>query len=115
MQQEKLKEEKDRLNFEGCSGRNSRIQEVSQPSVSRTPNVTEGDDGPAAPTGKDKRDRGVLAGGKEKSVFAHSESRYQSSRSRKTKPPSESEDNGEGHWKSRSKKQKSSIEEDDMS
>ncbi|GKF91918.1 hypothetical protein Tco_0275619 [Tanacetum coccineum] len=39
MQQEKLKEEKARLNFEGCSGRNSRIQEVSQHSVSRTPNV----------------------------------------------------------------------------
>nr|GEV38253.1 reverse transcriptase domain-containing protein [Tanacetum cinerariifolium] len=39
VQQEKLKEVKARLNFEGCSGRNSRIQEVSQHSVSRTPNV----------------------------------------------------------------------------
>nr|GEX37328.1 reverse transcriptase domain-containing protein [Tanacetum cinerariifolium] len=39
MQQEKLKEVKARLNFKGCSGRNSRIQEVSQHSVSRTPNV----------------------------------------------------------------------------
>nr|GEV47079.1 reverse transcriptase domain-containing protein [Tanacetum cinerariifolium] len=39
VQQEKLKEVKARLNFEGCSGRNSRIQEVSQHFVSRTPNV----------------------------------------------------------------------------
>ncbi|GJV90810.1 hypothetical protein Tco_1538623 [Tanacetum coccineum] len=36
MQQEKLKEEKTRLNFEGCSGKNSKIQEVSQHSESRT-------------------------------------------------------------------------------
>nr|GEV18283.1 hypothetical protein [Tanacetum cinerariifolium] len=36
---EKLKEVKARLNFEGYSGRNSKIQEVSQHSESRTPNV----------------------------------------------------------------------------
>ncbi|GJX26218.1 hypothetical protein Tco_0232514 [Tanacetum coccineum] len=30
VQQEKLKEVKARLNFEGCSGRNSKIQETSQ-------------------------------------------------------------------------------------
>nr|GEX37330.1 reverse transcriptase domain-containing protein [Tanacetum cinerariifolium] len=41
VQQEKLKEVKARLNFKGCSGRNSRIQEVSQHSVSRTPNTKE--------------------------------------------------------------------------
>nr|GEV47078.1 reverse transcriptase domain-containing protein [Tanacetum cinerariifolium] len=39
VQQEKLKEVKARLNFKGCSGRNLRIQEVSQHFVSRTPNV----------------------------------------------------------------------------
>ncbi|GJS76876.1 reverse transcriptase domain-containing protein [Tanacetum coccineum] len=39
VQQEKLKEVKARLNFEGCSKRNSRFQEVSQHSLSRTPNV----------------------------------------------------------------------------
>ncbi|GJY38057.1 hypothetical protein Tco_0424421 [Tanacetum coccineum] len=39
VQQEKLKEVKARLNFEGCSGKNSKIQEVSQHSESRTPNV----------------------------------------------------------------------------
>ncbi|GJT36441.1 reverse transcriptase domain-containing protein [Tanacetum coccineum] len=65
-------------------------------------------------------------------MSAHSESRYQSSRSRRTEPIpkkryhegtssrrmesfSDSEDSRGGHWKSRSKKQKSSIEEDDMS
>ncbi|GKE91839.1 hypothetical protein Tco_1572934 [Tanacetum coccineum] len=37
VQQEKLKEVKARLNFEGCSGRNSKIQETSQYSESRTP------------------------------------------------------------------------------
>ncbi|GJR16191.1 hypothetical protein Tco_0798843 [Tanacetum coccineum] len=36
MQQEKLKEVKARLNFEGCSGKNSKIQEASQHSESRT-------------------------------------------------------------------------------
>ncbi|GKC86204.1 hypothetical protein Tco_1141921 [Tanacetum coccineum] len=38
VQQEKLKEVKGRLNFEGCLGRNSNIQEMSQYSESRTPN-----------------------------------------------------------------------------
>ncbi|GJT41574.1 reverse transcriptase domain-containing protein [Tanacetum coccineum] len=36
MHQEKLKEVKARLNFEGCSEKNSKIQEVSQHSESRT-------------------------------------------------------------------------------
>nr|GEX95301.1 reverse transcriptase domain-containing protein [Tanacetum cinerariifolium] len=39
VQQEKLKEVKARLNFEECSRRNSRVQEVSQNSESRTPTV----------------------------------------------------------------------------
>ncbi|GKB12554.1 hypothetical protein Tco_0846477 [Tanacetum coccineum] len=38
VQQEKLKEVKAQLNFEGCSGRNSKIQETSQYFESRTPN-----------------------------------------------------------------------------
>ncbi|GJS39726.1 hypothetical protein Tco_0564769 [Tanacetum coccineum] len=38
VQQEKLKEVKARLNFEGCLGTNSKIQEMSQYSESRTPN-----------------------------------------------------------------------------
>ncbi|GKA61052.1 hypothetical protein Tco_0760459 [Tanacetum coccineum] len=136
-QQEKLKEVKARLDFEGCSGRNSRIQEVSQHSMSRTPNVR-GEhrrgrrsggsrsmsgspertsvfsrlrrDKSESPRhrqiGKEIRDRGVFnrLTGMEKSVSAHSKSGYQSSRSRKTEPLSESEDSRGGHWKSRSKK-----------
>ncbi|GJS17217.1 hypothetical protein Tco_0411689 [Tanacetum coccineum] len=39
VQQEKLKEVKARLNFKGGSRRNSKVQEVSQHSESRTPNV----------------------------------------------------------------------------
>ncbi|GJS13954.1 hypothetical protein Tco_0408426 [Tanacetum coccineum] len=38
-QQDKLKEVKARLNFEGCSRSNSKIQEASQHSESRTPNL----------------------------------------------------------------------------
>ncbi|GJV92770.1 reverse transcriptase domain-containing protein [Tanacetum coccineum] len=45
----------------------------------------------------------------------HQMLRCDSSRSRKTEPLSESEYSGGGHWKSISKKQKSSIEEDDLS
>ncbi|GKA47261.1 hypothetical protein Tco_0740144 [Tanacetum coccineum] len=165
VQQEKLKEVKARLNFEGCSGRNSKIQEVSQHSESRTPNVSrehrrgrrsrrsrsmsgspertsvfsrirrDRSESPRhRPGGKGRRDRGVfnMLGGKGKSVSAHSKSRYQSSRSkrmefvprkrhhegtcsRRTKMLSESEDNGGGHCKSKLKKQKSSIEDDDLS
>ncbi|GKC06880.1 hypothetical protein Tco_0998490, partial [Tanacetum coccineum] len=65
-------------------------------------------------------------------MSAHSESRYQSSRSRETdlipkkcyhrgtssrviEEFSESEDNGGGHWKSKSKKQNSNIEKNDLS
>nr|GFC35431.1 reverse transcriptase domain-containing protein [Tanacetum cinerariifolium] len=39
VQQEKLKEVKARLNFEGCPERNSKVWEVSQHCESRTPNV----------------------------------------------------------------------------
>ncbi|GKB84857.1 reverse transcriptase domain-containing protein [Tanacetum coccineum] len=39
MQQEKQKEVKARLNFEGCSRRNLKVQKVSQHSESKTPNV----------------------------------------------------------------------------
>ncbi|GKC40746.1 reverse transcriptase domain-containing protein [Tanacetum coccineum] len=117
VQQEKLKEVKARLNFEGCSGRNSRIQEVLQHSMSRTLNVR-GEHRRGRRFGRShrerKRDGGVFnrLKGKEKNVSAHSESRYQSSRSKRTEPLSESEDSRGGHWKLRSKKQKSSIEED---
>ncbi|GJT67364.1 glutamate--tRNA ligase, cytoplasmic [Tanacetum coccineum] len=83
---------------------------------------------------KRKKGRGAFnrLRGKGKSVFAHSKSRYQSSRSertesvprkrhhegmysRKTEMLYESEDSGGGHWKSRAKKAKSSIEKDYLS
>nr|GEZ76423.1 reverse transcriptase domain-containing protein [Tanacetum cinerariifolium] len=54
-------------------------------------------------------------GGKERSVSTHLESRYQESRSQRTKALSESKDSRGGHWKSKSRKQKSSIEEEDLS
>ncbi|GJW36210.1 hypothetical protein Tco_0059130 [Tanacetum coccineum] len=91
MQQEKLKEVKARLNFEGCSGKNSKIQEVSQHSESRT---------------LDARDlRRKLKSRRSRSGTS----------SRDTEAFSESEDSRGGHCKSRSKKAKSSIEEDELS
>ncbi|GJX57495.1 hypothetical protein Tco_0287392 [Tanacetum coccineum] len=117
VQQEKLKEVKARLNFEGCSGKNSKIKEVSKHSESRTPNVRgehrrgrrsgrprsmsespertsvfsrirrDKSESPRhRPVGKGRRDGGVFnrLGGKEKSMPAHSKSRYQSSRSGRT-------------------------------
>ncbi|GJY90579.1 reverse transcriptase domain-containing protein [Tanacetum coccineum] len=54
-------------------------------------------------------------GNREKSVSAHSDSRNQHSYSRYTEAFSESKDSGGGHWKSRSKKKKTSREEDDLS
>ncbi|GKD32029.1 reverse transcriptase domain-containing protein [Tanacetum coccineum] len=107
VQQEKLKEVKARLNFEVCWEETQRSKKYHN-----TPSPD--------------------AEGKGRNVPAHSESRYQSSLSRRTKPTPrkryhegtsswrtepllESEDSGGGHWKSRSKKQKSSIEEDGLS
>nr|GEW32744.1 reverse transcriptase domain-containing protein [Tanacetum cinerariifolium] len=165
VQQEKLKKVKAHLNFERCSRRNSKKQEVPQHSESRTPNVRgehqrgrrfgrsrsmsgspertsvfskirrDRSESPRhRPIGKGRRGGGVFnrLGGKEKSVSAHLESRYQSSRSGRTKSVprkchyegtcsrrteilSESEYIGGGHSKSKSKKQKSNIEEDDLS
>ncbi|GJW76753.1 hypothetical protein Tco_0138435 [Tanacetum coccineum] len=84
--------------------------------------------------GKERRDGGVFnrLGDKGKSVSTHSESRYQSYRSERTESIprkrhhertclgrtemlSESEDSGGEHWKSKSKNQSSSIEDDDLS
>nr|GEW20077.1 reverse transcriptase domain-containing protein [Tanacetum cinerariifolium] len=118
MQQEKLKEVKARLNFERCSRRNSKVQEVSQHSESRIPKVR-GEhqrrrrtgrsrrmsgsperanvfsrirrDRPESPRhmagGKGKRGEGVFnrLGDRGHSVSAHSESRYQSYCSKRTK------------------------------
>ncbi|GKB96950.1 reverse transcriptase domain-containing protein, partial [Tanacetum coccineum] len=164
VQQENLKEVKACLNFDEYK-RNPRVQEVSQHSESRTPNVrgehrrgrrlgrsrsVSGSPERTSvfsrkrrdrlespkhrPEGKGRRNDGVFnrLGDKGQSVSAHSESRYQIYRSKRTESIprkrdnersysqrteilSESEDSGGGHWKSKSKKQKSSIEDDDLS
>ncbi|GKC99949.1 hypothetical protein Tco_1170224 [Tanacetum coccineum] len=54
-------------------------------------------------------------GDKGRSLSAHSESRYQGSRPRRAEPLSESEEIEGGHWKSKSRKQKSSMKEEDLS
>nr|GEY66808.1 reverse transcriptase domain-containing protein [Tanacetum cinerariifolium] len=97
VQQEKLKKVKAHLNFEGCSGRNSNFQEMSQHSKSRTPNVR----------GEYRRGR---RSGSSRSMFESLEHASVFSRIR-----CDSEDNEGGHCKSRSKKQKSSIEDGDLS
>nr|GFC22392.1 reverse transcriptase domain-containing protein [Tanacetum cinerariifolium] len=56
-----------------------------------------------------------MLGSRGRSVSACSNSHNQRSYSRYTKALSESEDSEGGHWKSRSKKKKSSREEDDLS
>ncbi|GKA98416.1 hypothetical protein Tco_0826353 [Tanacetum coccineum] len=52
-------------------------------------------------------------GNRGRSMYAYSDSRQESSRY--TENRSESEDSEGGHWKSKSRKQKSSIEDDDLS
>ncbi|GJZ13434.1 reverse transcriptase domain-containing protein [Tanacetum coccineum] len=52
-------------------------------------------------------------GSRGRSAFAHSDSRQESSRY--TENHSESEDSEGGHWKSKSRRQKSSVEDDDLS
>ncbi|GJT27123.1 hypothetical protein Tco_0907398 [Tanacetum coccineum] len=133
VQQEKLKEVKSRLNFEECSGRNSKIQEVSRHSKSRTPNVKgehqrgrrsgrscsmSGSPKHTSVFSKIRRGRSESPtnklegkGRKEGGVF----SRLGGTSSRRTETLSESKDSGGEHWKSRSKKPKSSIEEHDLS
>nr|GEY31055.1 reverse transcriptase domain-containing protein [Tanacetum cinerariifolium] len=135
---EKLKELKARLNFEGCSG-------ISWYSESKTMSTKEHDkrhrsrrsrspktivfsrirrERSRSPIRRERsrspRQRAKEGGvfkrlrSRGKSVFASSDSYSRHSHSRYTKVLSESEDIGGGHWKSRSKK-KSNEEEDDLS
>ncbi|GKA27189.1 hypothetical protein Tco_0713357 [Tanacetum coccineum] len=125
-QQDKLKEVKAHLNFERSSGRNSKIQEVSQHSESRTPNIR-------GEHGRGQRSRRSCSMSRSPKPTPIVFSRIRRDRSESPKHRlrgkgrseggvfnmlgvlSKSEDNGGGHWKSRLKKQKSSIEEDDLS
>nr|GFA44290.1 hypothetical protein [Tanacetum cinerariifolium] len=105
---EKLKELKARLNFEGCFG-TSRIRHER----SKSPIRRERSRSPRQVTKE-----GVVfkrLGSRGKSVSTRSDSYNRHSHSRYTGALSESEDGECGHWKSRSKKKKSSGEEDDLS
>nr|GEX49168.1 reverse transcriptase domain-containing protein [Tanacetum cinerariifolium] len=128
---EKLKEIKARLNFEGCSG-------TSQHSESRTMSTREREKRHRSRPSRSprpspsvfsrirrERSRSPRHRSKEGGVFkrlgsrwkimsAHSDSYNHHSHSRYTKALSESEDSGGGHWKSRSKN-KSGGEEDGLS
>ncbi|GKB48512.1 hypothetical protein Tco_0899265 [Tanacetum coccineum] len=129
---EKMKEVKARLNFEGCS-------RTSQYSELRTMSAKEHEErhrsrrsrslrpSPSvfsrirrnrsrSPRSREK-EGGVFKrlGSRGKSVSARLDSHNQHSYSRYTEALSESKNNGGGHWKSRSKKKKSNREEDDLS
>ncbi|GJQ98597.1 reverse transcriptase domain-containing protein [Tanacetum coccineum] len=64
---------------------------------------------------KERRESTVFKrlGGRGRSASAHSDSRQESSRY--TENYSESEDNEDGHWKSKSRRKKFSVEDDDLS
>nr|GEW30065.1 reverse transcriptase domain-containing protein [Tanacetum cinerariifolium] len=126
---EKLKELKARLNVEGCLG-------TSRYSESKTMNTKEHDKRHRSRRSRSPRtsvfsrirhersrsprkrakEEGVFKrlGSRGKSVSAHLDSYNQHSHSRYTKALLESEDSGGRHWKSRSKKKKSSGEEDNL-
>ncbi|GJW49558.1 hypothetical protein Tco_0090909 [Tanacetum coccineum] len=127
---EKLKELKARLNFEGCS-RTSRYSESrtmstkkhekrhrSRRSRSPRPSVFSRIRRERSRSPRQKSKEGGVfkrLGSRGKSVSARSDSYSQHSHSRYTEALSESEDSGGGHWKSRSKKKKPCREEDDLS
>ncbi|GJV58798.1 reverse transcriptase domain-containing protein [Tanacetum coccineum] len=144
VQQEKLKAVKARLNFEETSqysesGAPSRRRDVRKRlgpkdarNMSRSPEPRR--DRSRSPRRKDPK-RETVFRRLEKGVFhsrGDTESYYQSSRSRGTEPTpkrhhdrkaysrnggrmSESEDSAGGHWKSKSKKKRSSMEDEDLS
>nr|GEY05915.1 reverse transcriptase domain-containing protein [Tanacetum cinerariifolium] len=131
---EKLKEVKARINFEGCSG-TSRYSESRKMNTkehekrhrsrrSRSPRPSPSvflrirRNRSRSPNKKSReKERGVFKrlGNRGMSVSAGSDSHNQRSYSRYTEALSESEDSGGGHWKSRSMKKKSNRKEDDLS
>ncbi|GJY62887.1 hypothetical protein Tco_0464347 [Tanacetum coccineum] len=130
VQQENLEEVKSLLNFEGCSRKNSKIQEVSQHSESKTLDARD-----LKRKLRSRRSRSMFGSPERNpSVFSRiRRGRLKSPRHRpegrrdggvfnrlggkgkNTEAFSKSEDSRGGHWKSRSKKEKSSIEEDKLS
>ncbi|GJR29272.1 reverse transcriptase domain-containing protein [Tanacetum coccineum] len=130
----KLKEVKARLNFEGCSGtsryfesrtmstkeheKRLRSRRFHSPRLNPSVFSRIRSDRSRSPRQKLREKEGGVfkrLGSRGKSVSARSDSHNQRSLSRYTKALSESEDSGGGHWKSRSKRRKSSGEEDDLS
>nr|GEV45745.1 reverse transcriptase domain-containing protein [Tanacetum cinerariifolium] len=101
---EKLKELKARLNSGTSRIRRERSKSPIKRERSRSP-------------WQRTKEGGVFKrlGSRGKSVFARSDSYNHQSHSRYTEALSESEDSGRRHWKSRSKKKRSSGEEDDLS
>nr|GEV26760.1 reverse transcriptase domain-containing protein [Tanacetum cinerariifolium] len=129
---EKLKEVKAQLNFEERSGtsRYSESRTMSTRECERRHRSRRSCSPRPSMFSRIKRDRsrsprqnsrekegGVFKrlGNRGKSMSARSDSHNRHSYSKYTEALSKSEDNGGGHWKSRSKKRKSSREEDDLS
>ncbi|GJU35485.1 reverse transcriptase domain-containing protein [Tanacetum coccineum] len=127
---EKLKELKSWLNFEGCSG-TSRYSESKMIDTkehekrhrsrrSRSPRTSVFSrmrrERSRSPRQRSKEE-GVFKrlGSTGKSVSARSDSYSRNSHSKYTEALSKNEDREGGHWKSRSKKKKSYMEEDDLS
>ncbi|GJZ39726.1 hypothetical protein Tco_1084057 [Tanacetum coccineum] len=106
VQQERLKEVKARLNFEGCSGRNSKIQEMSQHSESRTPNVK-------GEHRRGRRSRSMSGSPERTSVFF--KIRRDSLESPRYKPEGKGRRDEGVFNRLGAKKPKSSTEEDDLS
>ncbi|GKA92631.1 hypothetical protein Tco_0814556, partial [Tanacetum coccineum] len=130
MQQEKLKEVKARLNFEGCSGKNSKIQEVIQHSESRTldardlrrklrprrsHSVSRSPERNPSVFSRIRRDRSESPRHRPEGRMDGGVFKRLGGKGKNTKAFSESEDSRGGHWKSRSKKAMLSIEEDELS
>nr|GEW80461.1 hypothetical protein [Tanacetum cinerariifolium] len=127
---EKLNELKARLNFKGCFGtsRYSKSKTMSTKEhgnrhrsrcscIPRTSVFSRIRRERSRSPRQRKKEGGVFKrlGSREKSVSACSDNYDHHSHSRYTEALSESEDSGGGHWKSRTKKKKSSGEEDDLS
>ncbi|GJT67122.1 hypothetical protein Tco_1018602 [Tanacetum coccineum] len=105
---EKLDEVKARLDFDDARKKSTRAQESAlRRERSRSPRHEY--------KNKERRESTVFKrlGSKGRSTSAHSDSRQESSRY--TENYSESEDSEGGHWKSKLRRKKSSIEDDDLS
>ncbi|GJY20496.1 reverse transcriptase domain-containing protein [Tanacetum coccineum] len=102
---EKFEEVKVRLDFGEARKKSTKAQELAY-SESRTMSSRR------QKRSRSPRHRPSVFTSRGRSASAHSESRQESSRY--TENHSESEDSEGGHWKSKSRRQKSSVEDDDL-